>query len=88
MGDVVLVPHLALHGFNVVIVVTVLSCAIRKCTNTLAFKLTDTLRMYATSSKDNCANGVVVSNSGARGDVHHGHSGADDANGDADNIIC
>jgi hypothetical protein len=38
--------------------------------------------------KDDCADCVVVGNSGARGDVHRGRRGTDKAEGDADNTIC
>jgi hypothetical protein len=40
MGAVVLVlvPHLTRRGFNVVVVVTVLSCAVRKCADARAFE--------------------------------------------------
>ena len=38
MGVLVLVPHLARRGFNVVVVVTALSCAVCKCANARAFK--------------------------------------------------
>ena len=41
--------------------------------------------MYA---RDNNADCVVVGNSGARGDVHHGRRGADEVKGNADNTIC
>ncbi len=38
MWAVVLVPHLARCGFNVVVVVTALSCAVRKRANARAFE--------------------------------------------------
>jgi hypothetical protein len=37
--------------------------------------------------RDEGADCIVVGNSGARGDVHRGHRGADEAEGDADNTI-
>ena len=36
---------------------------------------------------DDGADCVVVGNSSARGDVHRGHRGADEAEGDADDTI-
>ncbi len=38
--------------------------------------------------RDAGADCVIVRNSGARGDVHHGRRGTDEAEGDADNTIC
>ena len=38
--------------------------------------------------RDDGADGVVVGNSSARGDVHRGRRSADEAKGDADNTIC
>ncbi len=38
--------------------------------------------------RDGGANGVVVGDSGACGDVHHGRCGADYAEGCAEDIIC
>ncbi len=38
--------------------------------------------------RDDGADCVIVGNSGARGDVHHGRRGANEAEGDADNTIC
>ena len=38
--------------------------------------------------RDNGADGVVVGDSGAHGDVHRGRRGADYAEGCADDIIC
>ena len=38
--------------------------------------------------REDGADGIVVGNSGAHGNVHHGRSGAYNAKGNADNIIC
>ena len=38
--------------------------------------------------RDDGADCVIVGNSGARGDVHRGRRGADEAEGDADDTIC
>ena len=38
--------------------------------------------------RDDGADSVIVGNSGARGDVHRGRRGADEAEGDADDTIC
>jgi hypothetical protein len=38
--------------------------------------------------RDDSADCVIVGNSGARGDVHHGRRGADEAEGNADDTIC
>jgi hypothetical protein len=38
--------------------------------------------------RDDSANGIVDGDSGARGDVHRGRRGADNAKGCADDIIC
>ena len=37
---------------------------------------------------DDCLARVVVRNSGARGDIHRGRRGADEAEGDNDDTIC
>ena len=42
----------------------------------------------ARGRRDDGADGVVVGDSGARGDVHCGRRGADYAEGCADDIIC
>ena len=92
MGAVVLVPHLAHHGFNVIVVVTALSCAFRKHANTCAFKCHQYAKVYAfvlgQGRRDNSTNDVVVGDSGACGDIHRGRYSADNTEGSADDIIC
>jgi hypothetical protein len=92
MGTTVLVPHLARHGFNNVVVVSALSCAICKRADVRAFECHQhaNIRTFVLGRgrRDNGTNGVIVGNSGARGDIHRGRHGADDAKGDADDIIC
>ncbi len=44
--------------------------------------------VFRRGRRDDGADGAVVGNSSARGDVHRGRRGADESEGDADNIIC
>ena len=84
----VLMPHLAQHGFDVVVFVTVLSCNVHKRANALAFECHRHANVRAfvlgPGWRDNGADGGVVHNSGAHGDVHRGRHGTDEAEGDAD----
>ena len=80
MEAAVLEPHLAHCGFKAVVVISALSCAVRQHADVRAFVL-------GRGWRDDSTNGVVVGDSGARGDIHPGR-GADDAKGNADNIIC
>jgi hypothetical protein len=89
-GAAVLVPHLAPHGFDVV-VFTELSCAVRKhadapravernrCADVRAFVL-------GQGGRDNDTKGAVVGDSG--GNVHRGGRGTDDGVGDTEDILC
>ncbi len=44
--------------------------------------------VFRRGQRDDGADGVVVGNSSARGDVHRGRCSADESEGDADNTIC
>ena len=93
MGAAVLVPHLARRGFdNVVVALTTLSCTARKRANACAFKhhrhVNARAFVLGQGQRDDGADCVVVGNSGARGNVHHGRCGADEAKGNTDDIIC
>ena len=85
MGVTVLVPHLARCRFNIVVVVTMLSCAVHKRADACAFKRAFVLGQ---GRRDDGANNVIVGNSGSRGDVQRSRRGAEDTEGDADVIIC
>ena len=85
-------PHLAHSRFDVGVVVTALSCAVRKYANALVFERHQHTNAHAFDLgpgwRDDGADGGVVRNSGARGDVHRGCHGADKAEGDAEDTIC
>ena len=70
----------------------VLSCTVRKHANARAFERHQHANVHAfvlgPGQRDDGADSIVGGNSGARGDVHHGRRGADDAKGNADDIIC
>ncbi len=86
MGVAVLVPHLAHHGFDVILVVTALSCVIRKHVDAHAFEHHRHANVHTFVLGQGRRDGSVVGR--ARGDVHCGRRGADNTEGDADNIIC
>ena len=44
--------------------------------------------VFCRGRMDDGADGVVVGNSSARGNVHRGHRSADESEGNADNTIC
>ena len=89
MGVGVLVPHLAYCGFDVLLVVTTLSCTICKHADTRVFEHHRHANVHAfVLGQGRRDDGIFLKDNGARDDVHHGRFGADDVEGDAANIIC
>ena len=66
MGAAVLVPHLARWGFDVVVVITTLSCAVRKCAEARTFKHHQHTNVLAfvrgQGRRDDCVDGVDADN--------------------------
>ena len=75
MGAMVLVPHLARRGFNIVVVVTALSCITCKHADTHTFECH---RHAGWGQRADDADSVIIGNSGACGYVQRSRHGADD----------
>jgi hypothetical protein len=87
-GATVLVPHLALRGFDVV-VFTELSCAVLKHADARAVERNRCADVHAfvlgQGRRDDDTKGAVVGDNS--GGVHHGGRGTDDGVGDANDIL-
>jgi hypothetical protein len=85
----VLVPHLARRGFDVVIF-TELSCAVRKHADARAVEHNQCADVRAfvlgQGRRDDGADSIIVGTSG--GNVQGGGRGNDDGHGNADDILC